>query len=167
MEDKEILQVKTSYGVLRYWRDWESDGAINMIEPKTIKTYQKIKGGQVDSTKYAVFFAFSNEQFDKGVAELKQKGLMQEGEKIYSYGAGLLGTKRGLDEYLQALNTLSKNMNKLIREQCDPQEVYFYEYNNYESMINWDGDKEAIECIRDIWGEDVADSIKRYSVYSK
>lgn len=46
-------------------------------------------------------------------------------------------------------------------KECDPQEVYFYEYNNHECMIAWDGDKEAYDLIVGYWGEEVAKTIKR------
>lgn len=53
-----------------------------------------------------------------------------------------------------------------IKNECDPQEVYFYEYNNHECMISWDGDLEAIRLIIDTWGKDVAATIKRYNANS-
>ena len=52
---------------------------------------------------------------------------------------------------------------KQIPTECDPQEVYFYEYNNHECMFAWDGDKEAVEIIIRHWGKDVAKSLKRYN----
>ena len=48
-----------------------------------------------------------------------------------------------------------------IPKECDPQEVYFYEYNNHECMIAWDGDKEAYDLIVGYWGEEVAKTIER------
>ena len=51
-----------------------------------------------------------------------------------------------------------------IKEDCDPQEVYCWEYNNHESFLSWDGDMGAIQVIIDIWGADVAKTIKRRSV---
>ena len=40
-------------------------------------------------------------------------------------------------------------------------QLNFYEYNNYECMYAWDGDKEAYNTIVDLWGEDVAKTIVR------
>ena len=48
-----------------------------------------------------------------------------------------------------------------IRSECNPQEVYVYEYNNHECCIDWDGDLNAIRIIATVWGEDVARTIKR------
>lgn len=42
-------------------------------------------------------------------------------------------------------------------------EVYFYEYNNHECMIDWDGDLSAIRIIIDIWGVAIAEKITRFS----
>lgn len=54
-------------------------------------------------------------------------------------------------------------VNRLIAEECDPYEVYCYEYNNHECGISWDGDLGAISLIVDYWGANVAHTIRRRS----
>lgn len=61
------------------------------------------------------------------------------------------------------LFTFYDSINDKIRTECNPQEIYFYLYNNHESMFAWDGDLEAIKIIIGIWGADVARNIKRYN----
>lgn len=165
MEENEIIKVKTTRGILEYYLDWDCDGYIRMINPQTIKKYQELQDDKVDSKQYAVFFAFSNKQFDEGVNDLKARGLMTEGEKIYSTSySGLLGTKKGLDEYFAAISNHKSKIDELIRQNCDPQEVYFYEHCNYECCIDWDGDKNAIDIVKGIWGKDIVSKIKRYNI---
>lgn len=48
-----------------------------------------------------------------------------------------------------------------IKANCDPQEVYFFEYNNCECMYAWEGDKEAYDIIVELWGEETAKTITR------
>lgn len=56
---------------------------------------------------------------------------------------------------------------KYIKESCEPQEVYCYEYNNHECQYSWNGDYSAIEIIIDIWGKEIAHKINRTNaVYS-
>lgn len=50
---------------------------------------------------------------------------------------------------------------KQIPKECDPQEVYFYEWNNHETMYSWDGDYEAIKIILEYFGMEAAMSITR------
>lgn len=52
-------------------------------------------------------------------------------------------------------------MKETVAKECDPQEVYFYEFNNYECMYS--DDDEAIQIIIDIYGVDIAKTVKRYS----
>ena len=49
-----------------------------------------------------------------------------------------------------------------IKEECDPQEVYFWEFNNHETPYGWDGDIEVMRIIVVTWGYDVAIGLKRY-----
>lgn len=139
-------------------RDWECDGALRIKNATTIKHYQELRDGMSKFDVYAnnIFFAFSDKQFEEG----KKKAHITDDMKIYSYGAGMFGTHEGFKKYLAACEECDRR----IKEECDPQEIYVYEYNNHECMIDWDGDENAIIIIIDTWGADVAKSIKRYSV---
>jgi len=72
--------------------------------------------------------------------------------------SGLYGTNEGITAFLEAY----ENRDKAIPQECDPQEVYFYEYNNHECMLAWDGDLEAIRLVIDYFGEETARKIVRY-----
>lgn len=56
-------------------------------------------------------------------------------------------------------------MEARIKNECDPQEVYCYEYNNHECCIAFDGDIEAIRLVAGIWGVETAKTIKRRSAF--
>ena len=147
---------------LEYYRDWEnSEGAICMTNAKTVKRYHELKyDSQPDCDKYGVFFAFSDEQFEKGYKHLIELGLIKDGDKIkrYSPVSGMFCANL---ELMKKYFEFYANKDKLIREECDPQEVYFYEFNNHECMYSWEGDEDAIRIIIDLWGVDVAKTIKR------
>lgn len=157
--EKEIQSVKTTKGVLNYYRDWERyEGGICMLNPQTINRYRELRTEQsnVNVYKYDVFFAFSNTQFAEGLKKIRP---LKEGEKLVSIGGGGYGTRDGAKRLFE----FYEEVDAKIKAECDPQEVYFYEYNNHESMIGWDGDTEAIKIIVAIWDEDVARNLKRYN----
>lgn len=158
---EEIKTTTTPLGhQLQYYQEWEkSEGSIWMKNAKTIDRYIELKNDQPDAE--GVFFAFSKKQFEEGVDQLIQKGQFQPGGKLLSVGSGMFGTKEGLDKYFKHC----ENREELIKKECDPQEVYFYEFNNHESMIDWDGDKCAIEIVCDLWGKDVAKSLVRLRAF--
>lgn len=160
-EKKNIQTVKTTCGELQYYRDWDKfEGGIVMLNAQTVKRYREIQDEHPDADECGVFFAFSNEQFSEGYRHLVELGHIKEGDKVIQSVGGAFGTKEGLNKFFQ----FYEDRDKPIKEECDPQEVYFYEYNNHESMIAWDGDLEAIKIIIDIWGADVARRIVRYDV---
>lgn len=130
-----------------------------MLNAQTIKRYLEIQNQHPDVDECGVFFAFSNEQFSEGYKHLVELGHIKDGDKVIRSVGGAFGTKDGLDKFFQ----FYEDRDKPIKDECDPQEVYFYEYNNHESMIAWDGDLEAIKIIIDIWGADVARRIVRYN----
>lgn len=85
-------------------------------------------------------------------------GHIKDGDKIcQDKDTGAFGTKDGLAEFFKFYD----DSRAAIPKECDPQEVYFYEYNNHECMIAWDGDKEAYDLIVGYWGEEVAKTIER------
>lgn len=144
-------------------RDWDRDGFLVITNAKTIKRYEELKYDgkyQPDCDKIGVFWAFSNEQFDEGYDKLLKSGHIKDGDKVLraEWINGLFGTRDGLRKYFDAYN----NIDNVIREECDPQEVYLFEYNNFECCISWDGDKSAYNTIRSIWGDEVAKTIRRF-----
>ena len=160
MEQNDIKTVKTTRGELQYYRDWDRyEGGIVMVNPQTVKRYREIQDEHPDADKCGVFFAFSNEQFGEGYRRLVDLGHIKDGDKVLRGPAGAFGTKAGFDKFFGFYDEREKK----VKDECDPQEVYFYEYNNHECMIAWDGDLEAIKIIIDIWGAGVARNIKRYN----
>lgn len=160
MEEKDIMVINTTKRELRYYRDWDNyEGGIVMMNAQTVKRYREIKDQHPDADECGVFFAFSNQQFGEGYKRLIELGHIKKGDKVLRGVGGAFGTKEGLDKFFK----FYEDRDTPIREECDPQEVYFYEYNNHESMIAWDGDLEAIKIIISIWGADVARNIKRFN----
>ena len=103
------------------------------------------------------FFAFSNEQFAEGK---KKMGI--EDKKLYDGGAGLYGTKEGIKKLFDDYDAIDKE----IAEKCDPQEVYRYEFNNYECSITC-SDEDAINVVIRIFGAERARTVKRRFAYSE
>lgn len=159
--EKEYLSVNTDRGELLYRIN--GNESITMKNARTLDRYWELYNLQPTTADRSVFFAFGQKQFDEAMEKKKKSGLIADGEKIYSGGAGLYGTHSGITSFLRFYD----EKDKLIKAECDPQEVYFFEYNNHESFYSWEGDLETMKIIFRIWGEDVARKIVRYSaVYS-
>ena len=133
----------------------KENGTLKIEGAKTLKNYQQLRY-ENHAPMEGCFFAFSRQQFEEGFEKIKH--LLGEDEKIVSVGngTGLYGKR----ECVERLFDFYNNKDKLIREQCDPQEVYYYEWNNYEICYAND-DEAAIKIIISIWGADVAKTIKR------
>lgn len=115
--------------------------------------YQQIKNQQ--PVLRDCFFAFSTEQFNEGV---KKHNL--EGQKIYRGHGGLYGTSEGINE----LMSFYDNLNERIGKECDPQEVYDYEFDNHECSITCD-DTEVMKIVLGIFTEEQCLNIKRKNGY--
>jgi hypothetical protein len=105
------------------------------------------------------FYAFSNQQFAEG---LKNLGISLEdaNKMIYRGDYGLYGTREGLTAYKAAI----KENSARIATECDPQEVYDYEFYNHEcGYIN--DDTEAMMFVIAYFGEDKARTVKRMHGY--
>ena len=141
---------------VKYYQDWErTEGSICMVEPKTMKRFRELNSSHPNSDHYGVFFAFGTEQFEEGRNRLIEKGYIKEGEKVCDAGMGMYGTESEIDRYLD----FYKERARKIKEECNPQEVYFYEWNNHECMFTNDDD--ALECIVSTFGAEVAHTIHR------
>lgn len=115
-----------------------------------MKTYKQIKDQQ--PVMVECFFAFGNDQFAEGK---KKMGL--EDKKLYDGGMGLYGTKEGIKKFFDHY----KNVNKEVAENCNPQDVYDYEYTNHECSYT-NTDEEAIKIVVGIFGEERAKQVKRH-----
>jgi hypothetical protein len=117
----------------------------------TINTYLEIKA--VYPPMKHCFFAFNNQQFADGKA---QSGILHD-EKIYHVGSGLYGTKNGLEAYMRGID---ENLARIPKE-CNPQDVYEYEFDNHECRFIHD-DTAAIKLVTSYFGEDIAKTVKRH-----
>ena len=137
----------------------EYDGMIAWRHAKTLKRYRELRKEQteMDVSKYRCFFAFSREQLVQG-----QKSIgLKEGERLVSFGCGGYGTAEGVRQMFARLEEIES----LIRAECDPQEVYCYEFNNHESFLAFDGDVDAIRLVKGIFGLETALKVKRFSAF--
>lgn len=143
-------------------QDWDNDGCLVYENAQTLNKYFAINREMETvnlQKRFNMFCAFSNEQFDKGMQSIRP---LNEGEKIVRLGSGMFGTRDGIDSYFAFI----RECHERIKRECDPQEVYCYEFNNHESMIAYDGDLSAIRIIIDIWGAEIAGGITRKCAYS-
>ncbi|MEY4433756.1 MAG: hypothetical protein RLZZ44_1890 [Bacteroidota bacterium] len=101
------------------------------------------------------FFAFGNDQFNEGI---KKHNL--EGQKIYRGMGGLYGTESGIKELLNFYSDL----NDRIAKECNPQEVYDYEFDNHECSITCD-DTDAMMIIVSTFTEEQSRNVKRKNGY--
>lgn len=143
---------RTANGVT-YYQDWEQEGHIVIIDPQTTALYHQLKyNDQPPAGDY--FWAFSQEQFDRAI---KDKHLEEANIVRVSGCGGLYGTSKAIAD----LEAYYVSVAKRIKNECNPQEVYFWEYNNHECMYSYEGDESAIQLIIDYWGADVARTIVR------
>lgn len=141
---------------------FEQNGDYGMLDwhnAKTLGRYKELKNTHPNIDNLPVFFAFGHQRFNEQLSALRRK--YGEDIVIKSAGAGLYGTVEGLDAVFQ----FYADKTKRIAEECDPQEVYCYEFNNCESCIACDGDVDAIRRVIDIFGEEAARGVKRFCVF--
>lgn len=141
-------------------QDWDNDGMITYHNAKTLSEYHRLNEEvrNCDLSKFDMFCAFSKEQFETNRKTIRP---LRDGEKYVSFGAGVFGTRDGIDRYIE----FQAERNRLISERCDPQEVYCYEFNNFESCVAYDGDVNAIRLIIDLFGLERAKQVRRFCAF--
>ena len=132
-------------------QDWNNDGYLRISGDRTLRRYSELRQQQyeIPARDYGVFYAFSKEQFHEGYEELIRRGLIRRGEKVESFGAGAYGTADGMRRLLDTI----EGINRQIAHECDPLEVYAYEYDNHECHLDADGDQKAVELVVKIFGK--------------
>lgn len=145
---------------MTYEIDYENDGYIRIKDDDTISRYRALRyDAQPPRGNY--FWAFDKAGLLNEVARMKRDGAISQVSDLVSGGAGLFGTR----EALRALDRWYLEQGAMIAEECDPHEVYLYEYNNHECFVSWDGDLEAIKTIIRYYGYEVAKTIQRRNAY--
>lgn len=135
-----------------------NDGMLDYKNAKTLKRYRELcdERDKCDIPSFGCFFAFSDKQFAEGLKTIRP---LEEGEKLVRFMAGGYGTKEGVKQ----LVTYYKDMRERIANECQPYEIYCYEYNNHESFMSLDGDMVAIMVIVHTFGVETAKKIQRFS----
>ena len=101
-------------------------------------------------------FAFSNEQYEEERKRLVSKGFLKEDDELFSGPGGSIGTKEGFHAFVH----FADEKDAKIAKECDPQEVYIYEWENHECMY---GDEwRAFAIVERIFGKERASKIKRF-----
>ena len=154
----ETTATETKATSVTYDIDLNRDGHLEIKNARTIQRYKEIKEemSRAPLEKFDCFFAFGNQQFAEGLKSIRP---LAEGEKIYHAGAGLYGTKDGLDK----LDEWYKEKENQIGRECDPFEIYLYECNNHEACYG--GDTEPVKLILRYFGEETAKRIYRIKMY--
>lgn len=154
MEQTTTIQDKATVSV-----NWENDGMLEISNAKTLDTYNRLCDEWYHRETPYIFYAFNKNKFAEGIKKLEKSGWKNDGEKLIDVGYGGFTTRRGYERMTEEVD----EHHRKIREQCDIKEVYWYEYNNHESFISWDGDMNAIQKIAAIWGEEEARKLHRFS----
>ena len=82
------------------------------------------------------------------------------GKKIFSTDIGLYGTSEGIEAYFGAFAKLREK----VAVECNPQDVYNYEFNNHECEYVC-CDSEAMKYVVSIFGMERAKTVKRRHGY--
>lgn len=149
------MSVSGKFGEIKF--HFSDEGCVCIDNPRTLNRYHEVSNQQYDFTGKAGFFAFSQKQYEEGRDRLLASGIIQSADELCSWGYGFIATESCYDEFI----AFGENRDKVIAAECDAQEVYFYEYNNHESMISWGGDSAAFDVIERIFSAKDVASVER------
>lgn len=144
-----------------FWQDWDKyEGMLAYRHAKTIKHYLKLKQScnGFDFADYEMFAAFNDEQWQKGIASIRP---LKDGEKLVCIAPGVYGTREGAKRYHDRVMAVCDR----ITAECDPQEVYVYEYNNHECALAYYGDEDAVQLVVTHFGWEAAAKLRRVTAY--
>lgn len=89
-------------------------------------------------TECDVFFAFSTEQFKEGIANLKEKGVLLEGEKVTDIGAGGYIPSKNVQKYIQGNKDIQKEYKRMKKDEKAIKDYILYELHNHEVFYTGD-----------------------------
>ncbi len=118
-----------------------------------MSTYSELKN--INPELFECFFAFSDSQYNEGIAKHNL-----EGKKIFRGFGGLFGTQEGIAKLYADYDAIAKR----ITDECDPQEVYDYEFANHECGYTCD-DSEAMKIVISHFPSEKYELVKRKHKY--
>ena len=136
-----------------YYPNPDNDGMLVLTGANTLKRYAEIREKTRTFHHKGMTYAFGEKQTKEALDRLRPQ--LKEGEKILYNSYGMLATPEAYEAWKQALN----EEREAVARECDPAEVYAYEYNNHESMYSDDEIPFGIVC--DYFGKERASKIKR------
>lgn len=141
----------------------DCEGPISFRNAKTLRRYKELQEekSKAPMLEFGIFFAYDKKQYAEGYDQLVKAGKIKEGDEVVPGGAGAYGTEEAFDRLIE----FYEGIDKMISAECDPQEVYCYEFNNHECFYSWDGDEQAALLVLDYFGAEALRSIKRFYVY--
>lgn len=121
--------------------------------------YQELKDklSSYFSAENGFFFAFNEKQFKEGKEQIRKYGHLSEGEKLVRIAGGGFTTRKAYEKYTSFFDAIKKQ----IATECNPQEIYDYEYFNFESMYAPNGDLDAMKVVLGYFGEEKLKQIAR------
>lgn len=128
---------------------------------RTLDRYRELSNDHANVERLGCFFAIGDKEFNRRLAALIERGVVSSVNDIISGGNCLYGTPQGI----AAVRDYYDKRLKLMAAECDPQEVYCYEFNNHESCISYEGDAPALRHVIDIFGIEAARKVKRFCAY--
>ena len=109
--------------------------------------------------KYGAFFAFSNEQLEKGIAKNKDNGIIEDGEKHASLGLGMIVPSKHAEEVIKKLDKIyTESIAQDIAEN-GISNIIQRELDNHEYVITGDIE-DTVEKLSDYPGID-EDRVKK------
>lgn len=110
-----------------------------------------------------VFFAFGTEQFKEGIAKLKEKGVLLEGEKVTTIGAGGFIPSKNVQKYIQGHKDIQKEYKKMKKDEKARKEYILYELHNHEVFYTGDINTFCSTYMTDIPKEEIINVYKSHS----
>lgn len=109
-----------------------------------------------------VFWAFSNEQFEKGLKKVRESGKLSEGEKVARIPGGGFCPSKNIDKMLAEMKEADKTRAKELKEMRELKEkAILYELNNHECFYRGEGLDTVAEIFKGIYTKE--DILKVYN----
>ena len=136
-----------------------NDGQLIIYGAKTLGRYKELTSrfNKCDSKVFEMVCGYDAKDVKSAKKAFEKKvRKLGKGEYLTYFGCGAFATKEGYTKWKEYVNETCD----MISRECDPQEVYYYEYRALMT-IEENCDKYAIGVVKNYFGEEVAKTVKR------